>query len=319
MRYGDFAGRRASVIAFGTSDMGGKCPEGLARDMLDKYIEIGGNFIDTARVYGRWDRYEPGLAEGVLGRWMSDRRNRDGIVLSTKGGHHASPDDVYLMRLGPAQLRSDIEGSLESLQTDHVDIYWLHRDDLNRPVGQILETLNEFIEKGWTRVIGASNWTTPRLREAEEYAREHGIKGFYANQPRWGIAKQMIKSTPLLVPMDKEMYKMHMDTGMVCVPYSSQSRGFFVKLCEQGLDAVPYDTRRRFYFPENMAAYDRFLKVKEETGLSASALGMACMTCQPFPVFPLAGASRLEQVEALREAGDAVITPEQLRYINMVI
>ena len=96
---------------------------------------------------------------------------------------------------------------------------------------------------------------------------------------------------------------------------SSQAKGFFTKLHDLGPDGLPEKARRRFYTPENLATYQRVLKVCEQTGYSVGAVALAYLTCQPFPTFPLAGVSRISQVLALEEAADAVITAEQRDYL----
>jgi aryl-alcohol dehydrogenase-like predicted oxidoreductase len=194
---------------------------------------------------------------------------------------------------------------------DQVDIYWLHRDDVTRPVGDILETLNGFIEAGMTRAIGVSNWTPARIREANEYAKAHGMIGFSANQPQYSLARQDLVEDPTLYQMDPEMYAFHVETGMPCVSFSSQAKGFFIKYHDNGPDSMPDKAKRRFLTPYNMEIYDKLLKLSAETGYSVGALSLAYLTCNKFDVFPIVGVSKMAQVEALKEAGDALITVEQ--------
>ena len=308
MRYANFCGRETSVIALGTMDFGGKIGEGQAREFMDAYVEIGGNFIDTARIYGDFAREIQGGSEQVIGRWLEDRRCREKIVLGTKGGH----PDVHSMhtgRLSRSEILDDMRRSLDNLRTDCVDIYWLHRDDVSRPVGEILETLNGFLQAGYTRFIGVSNWTAVRIREANAYAAAHGMTGFCANQPQFSLARQEVMTDPTLYQMDREMYEFHVETGMPCVPFSSQAKGFFIKL-HDGAE-ISDGAKRRFDSPGNRAIYARLLALSEETGYSVGALSLAYLTCNRFDIFPIVGVSRLSQVESLREAGDARISLEQ--------
>ena len=146
MRYAEFCGRETAVIALGTMDFGGKIEEGRAREFMDAYVEIGGNFIDTARIYGDFVRKIQGGSEQVIGRWMEDRRCREQIVLGTKGGH-PDPATMHTGRLSHGEILDDMRRSLDNLRTDCVDVYWLHRDDVSRPVEDILESLTELVEK----------------------------------------------------------------------------------------------------------------------------------------------------------------------------
>ncbi len=111
--------------------------------------------------------------------------------------------------------------------------------------------------------------------------------------------------------MDAETWTMHRDTGMVCCCFSSQANGFFSKLDAGGPDAVPDHVKAEFLTEENLECFRRVRQVREETGLGVASVALAYLTCQPFPTFALVGASRMEHIDALREAGDAVLTDAQ--------
>ena len=310
MRYRDFLGRRASVIVMGTGSYGMEFSQRQTNEHLDAFAQMGGNFFDTARIYGDLEGGVCGISERALGNWIAARHNRDQIVIGTKGGHPLLTS-MNVGRLDRENLKRDIQDSLNDLMVDYVDIYWLHRDDVTRPVGDIIETLNSFIEAGYTKHIGVSNWTPARIREANEYAKAHGLIGFEANQPQYSLARQDLVEDPTLYQMDREMYEMHVETGMPCVPFSSQAKGFFIKYHENGSDSMPDKAKRRFLTDYNMGIYDKLVKLSGETGYSVGALSLAYLTCNRFDIFPIVGVSRMSQVEALREAGEAVITLEQ--------
>ena len=311
-KFGDFD---VAVLALGSSEFGGSCPAEKAFDFMDAYAELGGNFIDTARVYGDFATPKNGESEKVIGRWMEQRHNRGQIFLSTKGAH-PHLDHMNVGRLSREEIRGDIQGSLEDLHTDFVDVYWLHRDDVSRPVGDIMETMQSLIEDGFTKMIGTSNWTPARIREANDYAEKHGLTKFIANQPRFSLAEQMNMEDPTLTFMDAETYKMHLEENMVCCCFSSQAKGFFNKLDAVGEAGLPDKAKRRYLHPFNTAIYDRLCELRKQTGMNVNTLALAYLTCQPFPTFPLVGASRIEHVTALKEACDAVITAEQRDYLR---
>lgn len=315
MQYRHFGARQVSVLALGSSDFGGRFSAQTAFDFMDAYVELGGNFIDTAHVYGDFATPKNGESERVIGRWMEQRHNRDHIFLSTKGAH-PNLSTMNVGRLSREEIRTDMAESLDCLRTDHVDVYWLHRDDVSRPVGDILETLQSLLDDGSTRMIGVSNWSCARILEANAYAHSHGLTPIQANQPQFSLGRQMIVEDPTLVTMDAATYRMHVETGMICAPFSSQAKGFFSKLDALGEAGLPDKAKRRFLYPENLAVYERLKIVREQTGLSVGALALAWLTCQPFPVFPLCGASNLSQIAELKETGDAVISPEQREFLR---
>lgn len=310
MRYRDFLGKKASVIVMGTGEYGFSKSQIQTNEFLDAYAEMGGNFLDTARIYGDISNGVCGISERAVGNWIAARHNRDGLVIGTKGGH-PRVQTMDKGRLDRESLTSDISESLNDLMLDKVDIYWLHRDDVTRPVGDILETLNGFISDGLTGAIGVSNWTPARIREANAYAKEHGLIGFGANQPQFSLARQELVEDPTLYQMDAEMYAFHTETGMPCVSFSSQAKGFFIKYYENGPDALPDKAKRRFMTPGNMEIYDKLCALSAETGYSIGTLSLAYLTCNRFDIYPIVGVSSMKQVLALAEAGDAVISLEQ--------
>ena len=310
MRYAEFCGRQTAVIALGTMDFGGRIEESRAREFMDAYVEIGGNFIDTARIYGDFARKIQGGSEQVIGRWMEDRHCRDKIVLGTKGGH-PDPATMHTGRLSRGEILDDMRRSLDNLRTDCVDIYWLHRDDPTRPVEDILESLTTLVEQGMTRYVGVSNWRTERIVEANASAARHGLVKLYANQPQFSLARQVVVEDDTLCQMDSQTYAMHVKENLPCVCFSSQAKGFLSKLAQGGEAILPDKARRRYLCEENLAVFERCRALSAQTGYSVNAIALAWLTSQPFPTFPIAGVSKMEHIQALREAGDAVLTAQQ--------
>lgn len=307
MQYRAFSplgGQTISALCLGTGPMGSDIDRDTSFSMLDAFVDMGGNFLDTARMYGQ------GASERTLGAWMAARKNRARLVIGTKGGFLA-PDGSP--RLDRRSLESDLRESLEALGTDRVDLYWLHRDDPARPVSEILETLNRFLEEGRVRAIGASNWSLPRLQEAEACASRQGLTGFCATQPQWSLARQEADHEATLVYMDKALYRFQAQKGLPCIPFSSQAKGFFQKLSRGGEAALPPKAKTRFLSAHNLRLYEELRRIERETGMAPGVSALAFLTGQPFPVFPIAGASSLSQAEALRDAADARLQDKDMR------
>ena len=317
MKYMDIAGKRVARIAFGSTDFGGKLSEAAARELLDTYRQAGGNYIDTAHVYGDFVTPKNGESEKVIGRWISDNHLRQSVFLSTKGAHHRLGTEP-LGRLSREELRRDMSESLEALQTDCVDIYWLHRDNPAFTVGEVMETLQELIEDGCTKLIGASNWTTERIVEANDYASSHGLTRFYANQPRFSLPVQPGPADRSLVQADGMMLKMHRERRMLMTPYSSQAHGLLYKLDTLGAEALRGSSAECMLTPENLAIYARAKQLSRETGLSPAALGLLWLCEQDFPLIPIVGASRPQQLAPLMEAADADISTAQRDFLRGV-
>ncbi len=149
--------------------------------LVDAYLELGGTFLDTANVYGRWFEQRLPVNELWLGRYFSERHNRHHFILDSKGGA-LNPWDKSTPRINSECLRHDLENSLSNLHTDYLDYYWVHVDDPAVPVGEILEIMNQFKKEGKIRYFGCSNWSAERIHEAMRYADDKKITGFTAHQ-----------------------------------------------------------------------------------------------------------------------------------------
>src|ERR1700676_5506622 len=142
-----------SAICLGTASFGTSLDVPTAYRLLDTFVEHGGNFIDTAHVYGAWVSYGYGLSEKIIGQWVKERRLEENTIIATKGGHPLL-SAMHIPRLSRQEIVADLDESLHCLQTASIDLYWLHRDDPQRPVAEILETLNGQVKQGKIRYFG---------------------------------------------------------------------------------------------------------------------------------------------------------------------
>ncbi|MDO4739650.1 MAG: aldo/keto reductase [Eubacteriales bacterium] len=307
--------RPVSVLALGTQAFGTSITVEESFKMLDLYAGLGGNFLDTARVYGYFAENVQGISETVLGWWMKARGNRSEMIVGTKGAHPPL-GQMHSPRLDRQSIRSDIEQSLRALDTDYIDIYWLHRDDPARPVEEILETLGELVREGKALRVGASNWSLARLEQAQAIAQEKGLQGFAAVQPQWSLARQELLEDNTLVRMDEAEYAWHKRTGLPVVPFTSQAKGFYYKLAAGGEQALSKKAKERFLSPRNLRSYELLCRYSERTGHSVGALSIAYLTGQPFPVCPIVGFSGLEQARSMQEAGEIELDAAFLAELN---
>ena len=216
-----------SPVSLGAAQFGDSLGEKESCALLDVYTERGGNLLDTANCYGRWLPHGENVSEQILGRWLKQHGNRNGLVISTKGGHPPF-DAMTASRLHEKELRYDLESSLRALGTDHVDLYWLHRDDPTLPVEELLGLLEQFRREGKLLSYGVSNWTTERVRQAAKAAAAHGYAGFCGVQNQWSLARADHDKLvdPTLVCMDQPLYdllKEHPDT-LCTMAFSAMGR-----------------------------------------------------------------------------------------------
>lgn len=305
---------KASVLCLGTGDMGAGIDRQGSFRMLDEFLASGGNFIDTASVYSDWIPGEASRSEKLIGAWMQERRNRSQVVLATKGAHPRL-DSMHVGRLSPAEVASDLDASLKHLQTEVIDLYWLHRDDPTRPVAEILETLHRLALAGKLRYYACSNWRLERILEAQAYAREHAIPGFAAVQNLWNLAQPNPDgfADQTIAFMDEPLRQYHEQTQLAAVPYSSQANGLFHKLEKASAESLPANLQSWYVNPVTLERFKKLQALRQDTGLTTTQIVLGYLTSQPFPTFPIVGPKSSGQLADCLEAGEVVLTPEQIK------
>ena len=152
-----------SALSLGTGGMGTHVSHDDSFRILDRYVERGGNFLDTAHIYAAWVPGGGGASERTIGDWIRTRGARDAVAIGTKGGH-PHLETMTISRLSPQEIVQDLDESLERLQIETIDLYWLHRDDPKRPVGELIETLTDAVTQKKIRYFGVSNWRLPACK-----------------------------------------------------------------------------------------------------------------------------------------------------------
>ena len=171
-------------LGLGTAGAGIDWDGAEADELLDAFLDLGGNLIDTARIYSDWIPPEIGRSERVIGEWLQRSGKRERIILMTKGGHprFTSPsDDLHISRMTRADMRGDIELSLTALHVETIDVYFYHRDNPAQPTAEEIETMEQFKQEGKLRYYACSNWSAARIREADAYCQANGYRCFVAN------------------------------------------------------------------------------------------------------------------------------------------
>jgi aryl-alcohol dehydrogenase-like predicted oxidoreductase len=305
-----------SVICLGTVSFGTTLDISNAFQLLDTFFECGGNFIDTAHIYGAWDPDGLGRSEKIIGHWVKERGVEENIIIATKGAHPLL-SAMQIPRLSRQNILIDLDESLRCLQRDAIDLYWLHRDDPKRPVADILETLNSQVTQGKIRYFGCSNRRVERIEEAMCYATGHGLAGFVGNQCMWSFAvpnRDTIEDSTIAT-MDAQTFEFHRKTGLAIVAYTSQAHGFFSK-ASNNPTALEERLRKMYSNQENTERLHRLQRVSEEVSLSISAISLAYLTNQPFPTFPIAGFTNVQQLLESIKAGDAELSFETIQYLE---
>ena len=317
MKYATIANTdlNASLVCLGTGSFGSAIPRDESFKLLDAFAEAGGNFLDTAHVYAAWLPNGAGMSERTIGAWLKSRGVREKFIVGSKGAH---PDlnTMHIPRMSRAEIAHDLQESLERLETDYIDLYWLHRDAPNVPVGEILGILNEHIAARRIRAIGCSNWTPQRQREAADYARQKKVTGFCASQIGWSLARANPESAfGGMLFADDAALRFHRETGTALAAYSSQANGFFSGKYDRGL---PRDkgVLRTYGSEENFARLDRVRIVAEKLRRTLNEVALAYVLCQAFPSYAIVGSRTVEQVAASCRAADLRLSAEDAKFLE---
>jgi len=273
-----------------------------ASTVWDDYFELGGNCYDTARVYGPW--------EGVLGRWIEQRGIRDQVMIIDKGAH---TPNCY-----PKAMTEEFMTSLENLRTDYVDIYFLHRDNPEVPVGEFVDVLNEHRDAGRIKIFGGSNWSPERVDAANEYAKKNGKQGFTAVSNNMSLAHMVDPVWADCLTASEPTQKAWFEkTQTPLFAWSSQARGFFVEGRAHPEKREDAELVRCWYSPENFQRLERAKEMAAKHGVRPINIAAAYVLCQPFPTFALIGPQTLNEVSTSMPALSVQLTPEEVAYLNL--
>lgn len=309
---------RVSDVALGTGAIGSRFDDKISLEILDCYMGLGGNFIDTANVYGRWNSGNKPLSEILLGKWMKFHHLRNSIILATKG---AADDETKpgLKRLAPEQIRQDLEDSLNNLQTDYIDLYYLHQDDPSREISEILETMNELLREGKIRYFACSNWTSERMQEADSYAKLHNLKSFVAHEIMFNLASandDKVKEANQS-HMNDSIFQYHHITKKPVTAYTSQAAGFFELYKNSGFsDVKKFETSRSMFY--NKKTLNRAKRVDQLcglTGITPLEVTLAYLYAQPFQVIPIVGPWNVKELESSINASEKRISMKELEFL----
>jgi aryl-alcohol dehydrogenase-like predicted oxidoreductase len=271
---------------------------GTAR-ILDAFVAGGGDFIDTADLYGG------GLSETYIGDWLAGRGGkRDDVVIATKVGF---PQNEVHKDLKPATIRAAVDESLGRLRVDYIDLLYTHHDDETTSVADIVTTLDELVKAGKVREIAASNVSAERLTEFMEFSAAETKAAYVALQPNYSLMSRDTYEGPLADVAEK--------FDLAVFPYFALASGFLTGKHRPGLEA---DSVRADYVAEHvksergarvLAAMDA---IAADTGAELASIALAWLSSRRQVAAPIASARKVEQLPALLAAASLSLTPAQL-------
>jgi aryl-alcohol dehydrogenase-like predicted oxidoreductase len=293
-------------LCLGGNVFGWTADESASFAILDAYAGAGGNFVDTADVYGaRANNGVGGLSEEVLGRWFAARGNRSSIVLATKVALKNSR-----LGLSAANILAAADESLERLGTDYIDLYYAHRDDPDVPLEETLGAFDSLVRSGKVRYIAASNYTAPRLAEALAVSEREGFAQYSALQNHYNLLERAEFEADTAPFLAKE--------SIPSLPYFGLARGFLAGKYRPGVEV---ESARA----EGVAGYRNergyaVLSVLDEIaaahGVPVASVSLAWLAAQPTVAAPIASARTVDQLAELLPSVGLTLSAEEIAALS---
>jgi aryl-alcohol dehydrogenase-like predicted oxidoreductase len=305
-------GMRVSELCLGAMTFGRETSEEDSRAILDRFVELGGNFIDTADVYSR------GISEEITGRWIS-RRNRDDLVIATKVRFPMGegPNDLGLSR---KHILSGVENSLRRLCTDYIDLYQVHCWDHITPLDETLSTLDVLVKSGKVRYIGVSNYTGWQLQKAIDMSRANGWEPYTCLQPQYNLLTRTI---------EWELTDVCLNEGIGIIPWSPLRGGWLSGKFRRGMTAPAEGSRiekaEQQGWGESWSRYnneftwqviDVLIQVSEEVGKTPAQVAINWLLQRPGVTAPIIGARTMQQLEDNMGACGWALDDAQMEKLN---
>lgn len=306
-------GLKVSAICLGTMQWGWTADEKTAFEVMDGFVSVGGNFLDTADIYSRWVEGNPGgVSEEVIGRWLKERNNRQQVVIATKarGPMGEGPNDQGLSR---RHLLEAADASLRRLQTDYIDLYQTHYPDDDTPIDETLRALDDLVRAGKVRYIGASNYKAWELMESLWSADTHGTVRYDSLQPKYNLVSRS--------EFERELKNVCEKYQIGVIPYSPLAAGFLTGKYDRDrmTDSKRADAvKHSFATEQGWRILDVVREVASETGSAPTAVSLAWLLAQPSVTAPIIGANSVQQLQDSLASVDLTLSDNHLTRLNEV-
>ena len=287
-------------LAFGGNVFGWTADESTSFKLLDAFVDAGFNLIDTADVYSHWvPGNKGGESETIIGKWLKKSGKRDQVIVATKLGAEMAPDKKGLSK---KYMLAEVEASLQRLQTDYIDLYQSHYDDMNTPIEETLEGFGQLIKEGKVRFIGASNYTPERLTQSLEISAKHGYPTYQSLQPEYNLYDRQ--------QYEEQFAPIVQQYGLSVINYYALASGFLTGKyrSKDDLSKSPRGQRAKNYL--NDRGY-RVLKALDEVAAQYDAtpaqVSLAWLMTQPNIAAPIASATSVEQLQDIAKSVDLTL------------
>lgn len=297
-------------LVFGGNVFGWTLDRDRSFAVLDAFYEAGGRMIDSAEGYSSWvPGNKGGESEALIGEWMESRGVRKDMLIGTKTGMGGTPG-----ALQPEKVNAALDASLERLRTDYIDLYYAHRDDPETPLDEVVSVYDAALKSGKARELGASNYTTERLRDVFATADRLGAATYSVLQPKYNLVWRE--------EYEGELQDLCVERGVAVLPYYGLASGFLTGKFRKAAD---WEGSSRAFalneFAENggwtiLKAMD---EVARDTGATHAQIALAWLSAQPGIAAPIASATSPAQLSDLAGAAALRLEPDHLARLSAVL
>ena len=299
-----------SPITFGGNIFGWTIDEEKSFQLLDAFFAANFNFVDTADGYSRWvPGNHGGESETIIGNWMKKRGNRKNVIISTKVGADMGDGKKGLKA---NYIKAAVEASLKRLQTDYIDLYQSHHDDLDTPVSETMTAFNELIKEGKVRYIGASNLSAERIKASNDFARKNSLQPYISLQPLYNLYSRE--------KFENEYLKLVTDESLAVLPYYSLASGFLTGKyrSEKDLDKSlrGHGVKKKYFNERGFEILTAMDKIAEQQNVPLSEIAIAWLLQKPFITSAIASATKEKQLDELIHATTLKLSKEQVNALG---
>jgi aryl-alcohol dehydrogenase-like predicted oxidoreductase len=269
--------------------------------VLSYFVENGGNFIDTADMYSEWGSgHVGGESEKVIGNWLTAQKNRSSMIIATKLAKLSTRPGLSAKNINAA-----CEDSLQRLQTDYIDLYYAHEDDLRTPIEETLGAFDTLVREGKVRYIAASNFTAPRLRESLEIAKREGLVSYVAAQDHYNLLER---------EYEKILQPTLTNYSVSQLPYFGLARGFLTGKYRPGknVNSVRSSGVAGYKKSQGWKLLEKLDELALQHQTTVSAVALAWLRAQPTVAVPIASARNLEQLKEIMPVVDLSADEQQI-------
>ena len=301
---------KVSPLCFGGNVFGWTADEATSFRLLDAFLDAGFNFIDTADVYSAWaPGTKGGESETIIGNWLKQGGRRGKVVIATKVGNDMGEGRIGLK---PQRIREAVEASLRRLNVERIDLYQAHRDDESTPLEATLEAFARLVEEGKVSVIGASNYTAPRLAEALQVSARQGLPRFESLQPLYNLYDREA--------FERELQPLCRREQVGVINYYALAAGFLTGKYRSAED-VAKSARggmvvRNYLNPRGQKILAALDEAAAATGATPGQVAIAWLLAQPGITSPIASATSLAQLKDLVAAAELRLPEEMLKRLD---